>query len=101
LLVSALTGQGIPDLRSALGDSAWGGRGPGPEAPLTRARHREHVERAIGCLRRALETLGRGGLPEVAASEIHAARHALAGLLGWGSPDDVLETIFSEFCVGK
>ncbi|MBE0617949.1 MAG: tRNA uridine-5-carboxymethylaminomethyl(34) synthesis GTPase MnmE [Proteobacteria bacterium] len=101
LLVSALTGDGVPGLLEALREAAWSGRGPRPEAPLTRLRHRQAVEQALAGLRRALRVLGEGRFPEVAASELHGARGFLAELLGWGTPEDVLDEIFSEFCIGK
>ncbi len=99
--VSAKTGEGIGDLLQVLGERAGAGRGPSAEAPLTRERHRYHVAEALGCLRRAVEILEGGLYPEVAASEIHGARRHLAELLGWGAPEDVLDRIFSQFCIGK
>ncbi len=99
--VSALTGLGVPALLDMLGRMAQDGRGPGSEAPLTRERHRALVAEALGCLREAVGVLREGDYPEVAASQIHAARRSLAELLGWGAPEDVLEAIFSRFCIGK
>lgn len=101
LLLSALTGQGLPALLREIREEAWSGRGPSVEAPLTRARHRRAVEQALAALRRALEILQGASFPEVAASELHGARRCLGELLGWGTPEDVLEGIFSEFCIGK
>jgi len=101
LLVSALTGDGIPGLLTALRAAAWTGGGSGNEAPLTRLRHRRAVEQALSGLLRGLEILAQGEFPEVVASELHGARAALGELLGWGAPEDVLEEIFSEFCIGK
>jgi tRNA U34 5-carboxymethylaminomethyl modifying GTPase MnmE/TrmE len=59
------------------------------------------VEQAAAALGRAVEVLEKGGYPEVAASEVHGARRHLEELLGWGTHEDVLESIFEEFCVGK
>ncbi len=101
LLVSARTGEGIPRLMEELGRLALRGGGPSGEAPLTRERHRTLVAQALACVRRAAELLGRGEFPEVAASEVHGARRHLAELLGWGAPEDVLDRIFSRFCIGK
>ncbi len=101
LEVSALTGEGVPGLLELLGRMAQDGLGPGAEAPLTRERHRALVAEALGCLREAVDVLRSGAYPEVAASQVHAARRCLAELLGWGAPEDVLEAIFSQFCIGK
>ncbi len=101
LRVSALTGEGVATLLRSVRDAAWQGDGPSAEAPLTRERHRRGVAQALDCLRSAREILSTDGYPEVAASAVHAARSHLAALLGWGTPEDVLEGIFSEFCIGK
>lgn len=101
LVVSARTGAGIPLLLGAIRQAAWGGAGLADEAPLTRRRHRDAVERAAAALRRGLAVWEQGGFPEVAASELHEAHRWLGDLLGWGTPEDVLEEIFSRFCIGK
>lgn len=101
LRVSALTGEGIPGLLTAIREAAWSGTGPKTEAPLTRARHRRAVEQALAGIRRALGVLAENQYPEVAASELHGVRASLGELLGWGTPEDVLEEIFSQFCIGK
>ena len=101
VLLSALTGDGLPDLLKAIRDAAWDGRGPTAEAPLTRIRHRDAVAGAVPALRRAAAVLADGHYPEVAASEIHAARSCLRELLGWGTAEEVLDAIFAEFCIGK
>jgi tRNA modification GTPase len=101
LAVSARTGEGVGELLEVLRDAAWGGRGPSVSAPLTRVRHRRAVEAATELVARAVDVLRREEYLEVVASELHAARRHLAELLGWGAPEDVLEAIFSEFCIGK
>ncbi len=101
LEVSAVTGEGIPALTAELARRAGEMGAGGVEAPLTRERHRAALEDARAAVGRASDLLRTGGFPEVAASELHGARRALAGLLGWGTAEDVLEGIFSEFCIGK
>jgi tRNA modification GTPase len=100
-VLSALTGQGESELLALLRQAAWGGSGPSTEVPLTRRRHRSAIEISAAALRRAAETLEQGRYLEAVASEIHAARGSLRELLGWGTPEDVLEDIFAEFCIGK
>ncbi len=39
--------------------------------------------------------------PEVAATHLRAAAHALEELLGVIAPDDLLAQVFAEFCIGK
>lgn len=64
--------------------------------------------RQQGCLERALEALQRAeqlllgqDYAELVSFELRAARHELDGLLGKALEDDLLEQIFSQFCIGK
>jgi tRNA modification GTPase len=99
--VSAATGEGIEELMRRIRDHAWSGRGPRESGPLTRLRHREAVAAARECLENARGLLAEGTALDAAASELQGARRHLNGLLGWGTPEEVLDRIFSEFCIGK
>ncbi|MDF1554002.1 MAG: tRNA uridine-5-carboxymethylaminomethyl(34) synthesis GTPase MnmE [Deferrisomatales bacterium] len=101
LEVSARTGAGLLELLHTWRERAWGGGGPGTAVPLTRERHQQAIAQAAGAVSRAIGILEGDGYLEVAASELHAARRHLAELLGWGSPEDVLDAVFGAFCVGK
>ena len=101
LEISALTGAGIPQLLHALRDRAWGGEGSGCEVPPTRKRHHQCVAAAASAVRQAIQVLEQNGFLEVAASELHGARRHLAELLGHGTAEDVLQAVFSDFCIGK
>lgn len=70
------------------------------EAPaLSRARHRQAVERALDHLKAAQSQLARA--PELAASDVHLAIRALESLTGRIDVEDVLDRVFSQFCIGK
>ena len=70
------------------------------EAPaLSRARHRQAVERALEHLQAARSQLSRA--PELAASDVHLAIRALESLTGRIDVEDVLDRVFSQFCIGK
>lgn len=99
--VSAKTGEGIDSLLGAIRDRALSGAGRGGEGVLTRERHRAFVREARDDLASAAALLREGGATDVAAASLHSARQALRGLLGWGAPEDVLDRIFAEFCIGK
>ena len=68
---------------------------------LASLRQRELVERAREAAGRALESLSSGESPEYAASFVHEAIDALADLFGETTSEDVLQRIFSTFCIGK
>ena len=70
------------------------------ESPaLSRARHRQAVERALEHLQAARSQLARA--PELAASDVHLAIRALESLTGRIDVEDVLDRVFSQFCIGK
>jgi tRNA modification GTPase len=99
--VSARTGEGVEALLREFRREAWRIGARGPEAPLTRVRHRLAVEAGRARVAAALELLEGEAYLELAAAELHGARRELSGLLGWGTPEDVLERIFAQFCIGK
>lgn len=101
LFISAKTGEGLTALKTALvcfAEETYGGS----ETPLiTRARHRQEIERARSALKQFLDGVDAGEQPEVAAEHLREAASALGRLTGRLDVEDVLGQIFSEFCVGK
>ena len=94
--VSALTGEGIDALLSALGGRVADSYRP--EAPvLTRARHRQALEEATASLRRALVAR----LPELRAEDLRLALRSLGRVTGAVDVEDLLDVIFRDFCIGK
>ena len=102
LRLSAKTGEGIGDLVEAVArEVAPTEAAVRAQAPLTRARQRLAVERARSALSRA-KAAGEEGLPlEFPAADVREAAGALAELLGEVAPEEVLDAIFGEFCIGK
>jgi tRNA modification GTPase len=68
----------------------------GPPA-LTRARHRAALQETAGHLARATDA----GLPELMAEDLRLALRALGRITGQVGVEDLLDTIFSRFCIGK
>ena len=100
--LSAKTGEGIGDLLAAVAREVAPEDGAiRAQAPLTRARQRQAVERALSALTRA-KAAAEEGLPlEFPATDVREAAGALAELLGEVAPEEVLDAIFDAFCVGK
>jgi tRNA modification GTPase len=68
---------------------------------ITNSRHLAALEKAIAALKQALQSLDDGLGYEFTAFELGAASSALEEILGVITPDDLLERIFSNFCIGK
>lgn len=101
--VSAHTGHGLDQLRHAIATRLFGaGQGYADLEPmLTRERHRVALTRAAGELAAAGPHLVAGGDAALAAHHVGAAVLALDELIGAVGTEEVLDRIFSRFCVGK
>jgi tRNA modification GTPase len=94
--VSALNGEGLPELITAL--SSRISQIYDIAAPvLTRARHREALEIVLTALRRSLAA----GLPELRAEDLRLAWRSLGRITGRVDVEDLLDVIFRDFCLGK
>ncbi|MFT3722692.1 MAG: tRNA uridine-5-carboxymethylaminomethyl(34) synthesis GTPase MnmE [Hyphomonadaceae bacterium] len=100
-VVSARTGAGFDGLERRLTQIVRE-RLETDEAPLvTRARHRELVEEALGAVERALEGARIGMGAELVSEDLRLAARALGRITGSIDAEDLLDRIFSQFCVGK
>jgi tRNA modification GTPase len=98
LRVSALTGEGLDRLVAEIGAAAGRRLRGGEPAVLVRARQREAVAAALEALDRALAE----ALPaELVAEELRLAGDALGRVTGRVGVEDVLDRLFSSFCIGK
>lgn len=68
---------------------------------LTQRRHRQALVKARQSLGRFRETLVQGISPEFGAVELRDALDAVGEITGETTPDDILERIFTRFCIGK
>ncbi len=104
LAVSAVTGVGVPELRTAIASTLFGAgmaAAAGTSEPLlTRVRHRESVAAGLVHLQAANHEL-RSGEVVLGAAALRDAAEALAGLLGARDGEEVLDRVFAGFCVGK
>jgi tRNA modification GTPase len=101
LRISCLTGEGLPDLQKEI---------------LTRIRQQNlRPESAVAinsrhhdCLRRALEScdlarvaMGQGISPEYVAVDLDEALRAIGEVIGVVDAEQILDSVFSQFCIGK
>ncbi|MDH4329286.1 MAG: tRNA uridine-5-carboxymethylaminomethyl(34) synthesis GTPase MnmE, partial [Nitrospira sp.] len=68
---------------------------------ITNVRHRQALERAHVSIREALDSIRNGVEPEFVAMDLRGAADALGEVTGAITSDDILNRIFSEFCIGK
>ena len=100
--LSAKTGESIDQLVEAVSRELAISEGAVlAQAPLTRERHRLAVERALEALARADESVSVGMSPEFTAADVREASRALAELVGEIAPEEILDEVFSRFCIGK
>jgi tRNA modification GTPase len=98
---SALTGEGLQTLRDALAESVRNPAGDSESGILTSLRHFEAVSGAMTALSAAREAAGQKIPHEMLLLDLYAALRQLDSLTGETTAEDILNRIFSSFCIGK
>ena len=98
---SALTGDGIPALRDALAEFVRNPAGESESGILTSLRHYEAVSGAVAALGAARGAVSQKIPHEMLLLDLYAALRQLDGLTGETTAEDILNRIFSTFCIGK
>ncbi|MGI9952444.1 tRNA uridine-5-carboxymethylaminomethyl(34) synthesis GTPase MnmE [Moorellaceae bacterium AZ2] len=103
VVVSAKERQGLEALSRAVRDLVLGGRAlKGAREPLLlRERHRAALERALHSLEEALKAWEEGLPLDLVSIDLQGAWQALGEITGETAREDLLDRIFSEFCLGK
>ena len=101
LALSSVTGAGLANLEAVVAATALGGPDTGSAPLVARARHRDALRRGAEALAAATHTITTGLPLDLAATDLHDALHALGTITGESITDDLLSSIFSEFCIGK
>jgi tRNA modification GTPase len=100
---SAVTGAGIEELRAAILEQVSGQsvRGEQETGFLTNIRHQRLVEESLGCIEAAIHAV-KGHIPhEMIMLDLYGALRPLDAITGETTTDDILNLIFSSFCIGK
>lgn len=102
IATSMLTGAGLDELEETVADLALAGKTMNSESVLvTSARHQEALRRAAEHLRASLQPLEHGLPLDFVSIDLRAAYNTLGEITGETASEDLLERIFSEFCIGK
>ncbi len=102
VFISALSGEGIAQLEERMVRMALGGKVFVSDAPIVNnPRHKDALERAGRGLIQALSDIDSGMPDDFVTIDLTAALNALGEITGETVQEDLLETIFSNFCIGK
>ena len=99
ILTSAVTGEGIQGLRALLVQRAAMRSAPALAPSVSRCKN--HVRACLEHLRRAHAIVLESDPPEILALELREALHQLGEMVGAVYTEDLLDRIFSRFCIGK
>ena len=102
VVTSTLSGEGLPELEETVANLVLAGKTLHSESALvTSARHQEALRLAAEHLQASIVSLDRGLPLDFVSIDLRAAYDALGEITGETASDDLLDKIFSEFCIGK
>jgi tRNA modification GTPase len=100
--VSCLTGEGLEALKDAIKELVWSGEIRAEMLQvMINSRHQEALTRARASTQHTVDAL-RGALSlELLAMDLRIAVNAVGEIVGKTSTEDLLDSIFGQFCIGK
>lgn len=99
--VSALSGSGIENLISTLIGLCKTNIGTEDGLVITNVRHKSLIDEAVKFLNDSLNSISNRRPLEFVVSHLQSAQDSLGGITGEVTSDDILNQIFSKFCIGK
>ncbi|HWH71562.1 MAG TPA: tRNA uridine-5-carboxymethylaminomethyl(34) synthesis GTPase MnmE [Candidatus Sulfotelmatobacter sp.] len=97
-----LTGQGVEALKDAIQQLAWSGEIKAEMLQvMINSRHQEALTRARVAAGRTIEALRSEATLELVAMDLRIAVNAVGEIVGKTTTEDLLDAIFSQFCIGK
>lgn len=100
--VSATQGTGLSSLEEAIVEMIWQGEAVASDGALiTNIRHRDAMRRAFAATQKVVRSIEKGLSSELIAIDLKKAIDCLREISGETVTEDVLDKIFSEFCIGK
>lgn len=100
--VSCLTGKGIEALKDAIKELVWSGEIKSEMLQvMINSRHQDALKRGRAGTVAAIEGLRKNQTLEVVAMELRIAVNAIGEIVGKTSTEDLLDSIFNQFCIGK
>jgi tRNA modification GTPase len=100
--LSCLTGQGLEGLKDAIKELAWSGEIKAEMLEvMINSRHQDALQRARAATLRTAEALRSAETLELVAMDLRIAVNAVGEIVGKTTTEDLLDMIFSQFCIGK
>lgn len=100
--VCCLSGKGIEALKDAIKELVWAGEiGAEMLQVMINSRHQEALGRARAATQMTIEALKAEQTLELAAMDLRIATNAVGEIVGKTTTEDLLDSIFSQFCIGK
>ena len=100
--VCCLTGQGIEPLKDAIKELVWSGEIKAEMLQvMINSRHQDALNRARAATLRTLDALRENQTLELVALDLRIAVNAVGEIVGQTTTEDLLDLIFSQFCIGK
>ncbi len=101
IAISALHGHGLDALKDRMYEMVIGDTSLQEKTLVTNARHYQALVQAHEALERALQGLEESLPADLIAMDIRQASHHLGAIIGEVDPEDLLDYIFANFCIGK
>jgi tRNA modification GTPase len=100
--ISCLTGEGIEALKDAIKDTVWSGEIKAEMLEvMINSRHQDALNRGLAATSQTLQALREGATLELVALDLRIAVNAIGEIVGQTTTEDLLDMIFSQFCIGK
>ena len=100
--VSCITGEGLEQLKDTIKELVWSGKTSGEMFEvMINSRHQDALERAKSHLQNTIDSFGKNETLELAAMDLRIATNAIGEIVGKTTTEDLLDSIFSQFCIGK
>jgi tRNA modification GTPase len=100
--VCCISGKGVEVLKDAIKNLVWSGEIKTEMLQvMINSRHQDALNRASQATLRTIEALRSGATLELAAMDLRIAVNAVGEIVGKTATEDLLDMIFSQFCIGK
>ncbi len=100
--VSCVSGQGIEALKDAIKELVWSGEIKAEMLQvMINSRHQDSLNRARTAVQQTIDALRADATLELAAMDLRIAVNAVGEIVGKTATEDLLDSIFSQFCIGK